>query len=63
MELDSLVKVYRQTHDTEVEPQKLQVNQVQKKSKHFEEIKLISLNSLLHVTNDSKHNSDPQEDN
>lgn len=46
-----------------VEPQKLQVNQIQKKSKHFEEIKLISLNSLLHVTNDGKHNSDPQEDN
>lgn len=46
-----------------VEPQKLQVNQVQKKSKHFEEIKLVTLNSLRHVTNDGKQNLDPQEDN
>lgn len=46
-----------------VELQKLQVNQVQKKSKHFEEIKLITLNSLLHVTSDGKHNLDPREDN
>lgn len=45
------------------ELQKLQVNQVQTKSKHFEEMKLITLNSLLHVTNNGKHNLDPREDN